>query len=205
MGTGRCCLSHQGRISTNIGTKSLLFGAHQFILHPLFVFWGWWKLYGFPYDPRLWLAFIIHDWGYWGCPNMDGPEGKCHPYWAAMVMARWFGDEWGDECRLHSRTIAKHDFMPPSRLCAADKMVTSLTPAWLYLPMVRMTGELAEYMEQCSTTQWLELDPGQWYDLLGERTRAWAERFANGKRNLPDPGRNATKANGEMIWKTQTQ
>lgn len=42
-----------------VGTKSLLFGAHQFLIHPWFVAWGWWTLYGFPFDPRLWAAFFV--------------------------------------------------------------------------------------------------------------------------------------------------
>lgn len=36
--------------------------------------------------------------------------------------------------------------LPISRLCLADKMAFALTPAWLYLPMARWTGELQEYM-----------------------------------------------------------
>jgi len=59
-----------------LGTRSVLFGAHQFFVHPFFVFIAWWKLFGFPYDPRLWLAFILHDMGYVGLPNMDGKEGR---------------------------------------------------------------------------------------------------------------------------------
>lgn len=33
-----------------IGTKSVLYGAHCFIIHPWFVALAWWKLYGFPWD-----------------------------------------------------------------------------------------------------------------------------------------------------------
>jgi hypothetical protein len=69
-----------------IGTKSVLFGAHGFFLHPLFVALAWWKLYGFPFDPRLWLAFTLHDLGYIGKPNIDGPEGEEHPTFGARVM-----------------------------------------------------------------------------------------------------------------------
>ena len=161
-----------------IGTKSILFGAHQFILHPIFVFIGWWKLYGFPWDPRLWIAFIIHDWGYWGCPNMDGEGGKMHPVWASELMAKWFGDEWGFFCLLHSRTIAKKVGLPCSRLCYADKMVTSLEPAWLYLPRVRWTGELDEYMgvwKESFVSNSEGLTPEEWFRRLGKRTREWAE------------------------------
>lgn len=69
-----------------IGTKSVLFGAHCFFLHPFFVAIAWIKLYGFPFDPRVWLAFFVHDLGYWGKPNMDGPEGERHVEFGAKVL-----------------------------------------------------------------------------------------------------------------------
>jgi len=69
-----------------IGTKSILFGAHQFLLHPVFVAWAWIQLYGFPWDPRVWIAFFVHDLGYWGKPNMDGPEGETHVELGARIM-----------------------------------------------------------------------------------------------------------------------
>lgn len=40
-----------------------------------------------------------------------------------------------------------------SRLCVADKLAFVLTPAWLYLPMARASGELAEYMERSKERQ----------------------------------------------------
>ena len=73
-----------------IGTRSILFGAHQFAIHPWFVAWAWWQLYGFPFDPRLWVAFFVHDLGYWGKPNMDGPEGERHVEFGAAVMTFFF-------------------------------------------------------------------------------------------------------------------
>lgn len=76
-----------------IGTKSVLFGAHQFLIHPLFVALAWWQLYGFPWDPRLWVAFFVHDLGYLGKPNMDGPEGESHPWLGARIMGRLFDRE----------------------------------------------------------------------------------------------------------------
>ena len=71
-----------------IGTKSVLFGAHAFYLHPWFVAWAWWKLYGFPWKPWLWVMFFVHDLGYWGKPNMDGPEGEEHPWLGARFLYR---------------------------------------------------------------------------------------------------------------------
>jgi hypothetical protein len=129
-----------------VGTKSVLFGAHCFFLHPWFVAAAWWRLYGFPTDPRLWVAFFVHDLGYWGKPNMDGPEGERHVEWGATCMAKWFGPKWGAFCLYHSRFYAKRDGRPYSRLCVADKLAVALEPWWLYLPRVILSGEIWEYM-----------------------------------------------------------
>ncbi|HWY35166.1 MAG TPA: hypothetical protein VNX68_11010, partial [Nitrosopumilaceae archaeon] len=77
-----------------VGTKSVLFGAHCFFLHPWFVAAAWWKLYGFPWDIRLWIAFFVHDIGYIGKPNMDGEEGERHVLFGADLMYRFFGQTW---------------------------------------------------------------------------------------------------------------
>lgn len=69
-----------------IGTKSVLFGAHCFALHPFFVAAAWIRLYGFPFDPRIWIAFFVHDLGYLWKPNMDGPEGETHVELGAAIM-----------------------------------------------------------------------------------------------------------------------
>jgi len=129
-----------------IGTRSVLFGAHQFLIHPVFVAYAWWRLYGIPLDPRLWIAFIVHDLGYLGKPNMDGPEGEKHPIWAAEFMHGLFGHEWWLLCIGHSRFYAKKIGITPSPLCMADKLAVALEPVWLYLPRVILTGEIKEYM-----------------------------------------------------------
>jgi hypothetical protein len=72
------------------GTKSILFGAHCWFIHPFFVALAWNKLYGPPRDWRLWVAFFVHDLGYWNLPNMDGDEGERHAEWGADLMHRWF-------------------------------------------------------------------------------------------------------------------
>ncbi|MCK9429977.1 MAG: hypothetical protein M0R17_08225 [Candidatus Omnitrophica bacterium] len=153
-----------------VGTKSLLFGAHQFILHPIFVFIAWWKLYGFPKDPRLWVAFIVHDWGYWGKPNMDGKEGETHVELGARIMSRLFDDKgiiiskekyqttryykslntfnyWYNFNLYHSRFYAKNNNQPISKLCVADKYAFCIPPKWLYMLLVNMSGEIYEYMD----------------------------------------------------------
>lgn len=73
------------------GTKSLLFGCHQIILHPLFVLVAWIKLYG--WKTLSWpivLSIIIHDWGFWGCEKMDDEKGERHPVLAARIMEKLY-------------------------------------------------------------------------------------------------------------------
>ena len=57
-----------------VGTKSVIFGVHSILIHPFFVAWAWWKLFGFPWDPRLWVAFFVHDLGYLAKPNVESLE-----------------------------------------------------------------------------------------------------------------------------------
>src|SRR3990167_9509469 len=78
------------RMKLTIGTKSVLFGAHQFLIHPWFVAWAWWRRPGVPFPLRRWVAYFIHDLGYVGQPNRDGPEGERHPVLGARLMAMLF-------------------------------------------------------------------------------------------------------------------
>ena len=135
-------------MSLKIGTKSVLYGAHCFIIHPFFVAAAWMLLYGFPKHPAIWLSFFFHDIGYWGKPNMDGEEGEKHVETGAKVLEFLFGKKWGDFSRYHSRYYAKKDGVSYSKLCVADKLAIALEPHWLYLPRVRWTGEIHEYMHR---------------------------------------------------------
>ena len=165
------------------GTKSLLFGVHCFLLHPWFVAMAWRRLYGFPWDPRLWVAFIVHDWGYWGCRNMDDEEGEKHVELGAAIMGWLFdrhmgwsdllfqypsmSNKWHDFCLYHSRFYAKQAGKPFSRLCVADKLSFAMTPRWLYLPMANWSGEIHEYMK-----------------LAEQRTAAGEPRYASMALNI---------------------
>lgn len=211
-----------------IGTKSVLYGAHCFVLHPWFVAWAWWRLYGFPWDPRLWVAFFVHDLGYIGKPNMDGPEGETHPLWGAQLMHRWFDPvntgslfepsarfyRWYHFCLLHSRYYAKTLGMQPSRLCIADKLALALTPAWLYLPMVRATGEIHEYMahaahriqgnEAVSESERRRLVSGNqraWYDGVQSYMRRWVAEHKDGRADTwTSNARRRATVNEHGVW-----
>ena len=78
------------------GTKSILFGVHCFLLHTVFVAIAWIKLYGFPFDPRIWIAFFVHDLGYIGKHDMDGVQGETHPERGAKIMHLFDGWDYID-------------------------------------------------------------------------------------------------------------
>lgn len=171
----------------SIGSRSLLFGAHQVVIHAVFLFLAWWKLYGFPRDPRLYVAFLVHDLGYWGKPNIDGKEGEQHPELGANIMRRFFGDTWATFCLYHSRSRAAQDGQPFSKLCVADKLASALEPAWLFLWRVRLSGEIHEFMansktkyafEQHTAEEWTALQngtPAGWHKAKMGYLRRWAE------------------------------
>lgn len=172
-----------------VGTKSLLFGVHQFALHPLFVALAWREIYGqFPLDPRVWLAILVHDWGYWGCPEMDGEQGKQHPEAGARIMSV-FGAEWRDFCRYHSRSLARLNGAEPSLLCAPDKLAILFYPRWVYLLLARLSGELREYMRNGDSAagRAVGIDastPARWFDS----TRAYMFRVVDNLRRGVDAG-----------------
>ena len=131
------------------GTKSLLFGCHQFLVHPLFTLWGWVRLYGWgSLNLQSLLAIIIHDWGYWGCKSMDGEDGYIHP----LRRLRWVQhgpgemDEMWELIWYHSRHLCFELKAEPSLLCWADKLGTALMPSWLWALMAHLSGEGYEYM-----------------------------------------------------------
>lgn len=198
------------------GPKSVLFGAHQFMVHPWFVAAAWWKLYGFPWDPRLWVAFFVHDLGYlfYNCPNMDGPEGERHVEWGAAVMGRLFGPKWYDFALYHSRFYAKRDGKPFSRLCVADKLAVALEPYWLYLPRVIASGEIHEYMtlaggkndskykgEPNNKYESMGLETGTyrgWFNTMTSYLRRWAYEHQDGRTDTwtPEVNNEGVTSNG---------
>jgi len=177
-----------------IGTKSLLFGVHQFALHPLIIAAAWRRRYGFPWDPRLWLCFLAHDWGYWGKADMNGPEGETHVELGAKI-AHWLLDSWQgyqffglrvdrsqktwhDFCLFHSRHYAKRRGETPSRLCVADKLAITVGPGWLYLLLANLSGEIHEYMTQTrGNSDELTLAACQSQRTWLVELRAWARQW----------------------------
>ena len=165
-----------------VGTKSLLFGVHQFIWHPLTVLLAWRQLYKRWPTPREAICILIHDFGYWSLPNMDDEEGSRHPEWAyrfVLYRLRW-GVNWAMFCLLHSRHYARGFGSEPSLLCWADKLSILFDPPWFYLFRARLSGELAEY-RQCAAYAGvvpLSATDSEWLAVVRERFR----RIAHSRR-----------------------
>lgn len=127
-----------------IGTKSVLFGVHQFVWHPFTVLLAWIDLYG---PPRLWEVFciLVHDLGYIGKTDMDGVSGHRHPELGARLAGFVFGEKARLECLGHSRSYAEHAGIPVSRLCWADKWSPIFDPTHFYWIRGAASGEISEY------------------------------------------------------------
>lgn len=153
-----------------VGTRSLLFGVHQVFWHPITVLIAWWRLYGRPSWREL-VCIIIHDWGYWGKPDMDGDLGERHPEWAANVAGRLFGPAYQDLCLFHSRHYARRFGGEPSKLCWADKLSILYEPWWLYLPRAWLSGELFEYRQTADRAGVVALSAPhrEWFACIQER------------------------------------
>lgn len=152
-----------------IGTKSLLFGCHQFLWHPITVALAYRKLFREWPDMVGWLCIAFHDIGYWGCPEIDGPKGKLHPVPGATLVGRLV-QRWhrlrghnkvfsslmaGDAALrslLHSRSIAIDNKLAPSDICWADKYSLFFEPEWFYLIRTSLSGELEEFISNAEKT-----------------------------------------------------
>jgi hypothetical protein len=142
------------------GTKSLLFGVHQFIWHPITVTLAWHKLYRSWPDWRTFICIIIHDWGYWGCEKMDDEKGEKHPYLGARIANYLFGMGHYYLVLNHSRHLAKQLGYDPSELCWPDKLSHIFYPVWLYWFLSTITGEVKEY--KCNAEIYLRRKLTNW-------------------------------------------
>lgn len=148
----------------NVGTKSLLFGVHQFLWHPYTVARAWRFLYGRWPMMHEWICIFCHDLGYWGKPNMDGVEGQSHPEFGALIAAKlvtryvelrhghsyedakFLGELAAKLTLFHSRFYAKRANHEVSALFLPDKLSLLFEPRWFYLLRATLSGEIREYM-----------------------------------------------------------
>jgi len=163
-----------------VGTKSLLFGVHQFIWHPFTVVLAWNELYGMPNWKEI-LCIFFHDWGYFGRSNMDGDEGSTHPELGARIILRLLKDnDYYELCLYHSRSYTelvneriavsgiRHK---PSKLCWADKLSIKYDPWFLYIPRAILSGEITEYRVMAAKNGYIPMNAPHrsWYQWASSR------------------------------------
>lgn len=155
-----------------VGSKSLLFGVHQLVLHPWLVTLSWRRLYGSWPSFREIVAIVLHDIGYWNLTEMDGPRGTFHPVLGARVVNWLFGAVEHDLILYHSRSLALRDNVDVSRLCAPDKLSILLYPRPVYLFLGWLSGELKEYKKTMSL---MHLSDEEWLFITCRRNFEWVE------------------------------
>jgi len=118
------------------GTKSLLFGCHQFILHPIFVIIAWYKLgYG---NPKFWelVCIFLHDIGHWQKDYLsDYKQKEQHWKLGAEIALRLFGLDGWWFIAGHTRQSGRNfDEKNKNKLFFADKYSWIIAPkCWLRL------------------------------------------------------------------------
>jgi hypothetical protein len=212
------------RLIPAVGTRSILWGVHQFLIHPLFLLIAWTRLYGFPWDYRIWCAAFLHDIGYAGCAVMDNEDGERHVEFGAKLMTRlfdgvgrdgkptphsqpegwivlsdgfWLGD-WGKFTLTHSRFYCKKYNLPFSRLCVADKYVIAITPRWLYLLLANLSGEIKEYMYAKHARSPAKAD-NQWQWITDLQAAMYVWVAVNKNLPAPEPGCSKKPTTGQSV------
>lgn len=181
----------------NQGTRSVLFGVHQFLWHPFTVWRAWRYLYGRNPDWVESICILCHDLGYWGKRNMDGPEGISHPEGGATI-ARWFVyhiarltrnpdpeamARFAFELALyHSTFYAQQENQKVSALYLPDKVCVLFDPRWLYLLRGQLSGEVYEYLSRQNHARWmlgepLLQSPREWFDWYRAKIRVKADDY----------------------------
>jgi hypothetical protein len=153
-----------------VGTRSVLYGVHAFWFHPLTVGLAWHKLFRVWPTWREWVCIFVHDLGYWGRPNMDGPEGRRHPEFGAQLARKVLGESYGQFTLYHSREYAKMAGAEPSPLAWADKFSLWCEPRWFYLLRARLSGEITEYRRNAPAHTQRESD-AYWHQWLRTKFR----------------------------------
>lgn len=131
-----------------IGTKTLLFGLHQFMLHPALMLIAYIKV--FKTCPSLLeiVAIIVHDWGYFGKEGIDSKGGEYHPYLGAKICRLLFGPKGWDFCIGHNDEVRLKEGVARSRLYTVDKYYYILIPVWLHRLLGDISGESLEIAER---------------------------------------------------------
>lgn len=155
----------------------MLFGVHQVFLHPVLVTRAWRRVHGrWPSGVAEWVAIVVHDWGYWGCADMDGPEGVKHPIKGAETawkVLRFLRQDRMQQTRAALLVLGHSRSFSPDRLSmlnAPDKVSIIYEWKWFYLLRAKLSGELAEFVKRSNDQTGLNRTASEWFDTYKART-----------------------------------
>jgi hypothetical protein len=148
-----------------LGTRSLLFGLHQFLLHPLLVLVSFFIVHRRHPSLAETVAILVHDLGYFGAEGIDCRGGEDHPYLGARICRFFFGRKGYDLVIGHNDDTAKAEDIPLSSLYAADKFFYVLVPVWLHSLLGRLSGEYME-IEESPDREW---NPAKYKECMKRR------------------------------------
>lgn len=137
----------------NKGLRSVLFGMHNPIIHGIFVYLAWIRIYHEIPSLREIICILFHDIGYIKQNIIDGDSDK-HPEMGAKICGQLFGKEYYNLCIAHSRDYANKLNLSLSKLGYADKYCVFMTPNLLYLIIGYTGGEAKIYFEDTKNMKW---------------------------------------------------
>lgn len=144
------------------GTKSYLFGCHQFFMHPFQVIRAWRKLYG--KYPKLWqlVCIFLHDIGHLGKDYLsDYEQKKSHWKMGAKIAHRLFGHKGLIFISGHTTQSSRGMSGYRSKLFWADKYSWLIAPRW----WLKLNDRVEGFNKDRNLDDWLKNIRANW--LLG--------------------------------------
>jgi hypothetical protein len=137
------------------GTKSYLFGCHQFLIHPIIVVLAWQELY--KRMPKFWelVCIFLHDVGHVGKEYLTYyEEKKKHWKMGARIAYKLFGLKGFHFIAGHTSQSG----YPRTRLYWADKYSWTIAPRW----WLRLNDKIEGFDSNRNLDDWLALVKDNW-------------------------------------------
>lgn len=109
------------------GTRSLLFGCHHWLLHPLAVTRAWRRLHRCWPSRREFFCIFVHDWGLWGMNYVSESKAGHWQRGAGIAHRRYGCWAWS----FVAGHCPKESHEERSLLFQADKLSWLCQPVWL--------------------------------------------------------------------------
>ena len=156
-----------------LGTKTVLFGFHQFLIHPIIVTIAWIRLYKSLPTFKEFICICLHDIGYIGKNDIKGEEGDRHPELGARIANRLLGPKYRDFILGHSTYYIYRHRVKRSKLLSADKFIFVNMSLTFFKIMTTLSGEFTYYRNQRNSRQVCDESESDkvWFDKIKKAAR----------------------------------